>query len=99
MAIHRIDLRPDLRKEAWGKTPMLYHGKVIGSSDQPEYAAARWLLDNNAALSDDRLETYRGKTMCMSGEIGKLAQWTIEESAHGNPSLRLRRWKPFPTGG
>lgn len=93
MTVHRIDLRPDLRKEGHGKTPMLYNGKVIGSSDQPEYAAARWLLDNNAAMPEDKLETYRGEVPCMSGAIGQLAKWTIEETKHGNPTFKLRRWK------
>src|ERR1700730_5602151 len=103
MAIHRIDLRPDLRpgKRSYGKTPMLYNGKVIGASDQPEYAAARWLLNNNAAMPEDKLETYRGEMLCMSGIVGQLAKWTVLEHddprKHDKPTLELARWRPFPT--
>ena len=76
---------------------MLYNGKRIGASDQPEYAAARWLLANNAALPEDRLETYRGGMLCMSGIVGKLAEWTVEETKHGNPTFKLRPYRPFST--
>jgi hypothetical protein len=95
MTNHRIDLRPDLRPEGrkHGATPMLYQGKQIGSSDQPEYAAARWLLENNAADPADFLETYRGEIPCMSGIVGKLAKLTVEESKRGNPTFSLRPWR------
>jgi hypothetical protein len=97
MATHRIDLRPDLRPAGrrHGQIPMLYRGKPIGSSDQPEYAAARWLLDNNAAAPEDRLETYRDDTLCMSGIVGKLAKWTVLEhddpGKNNRPTLELAR--------
>jgi hypothetical protein len=45
--VRRIDLRPDDR--GFGGDEMLFNGKVIGKSEQPIYAAARWLLANNAA--------------------------------------------------
>jgi hypothetical protein len=100
MTTHCIFLRPDIRPDgrSWGRTPVLYNDKVIGSSDQPEYDAARWLLANNAAHPDDRLETYRGSLLCMSGVVGELAKWTVVESEHGHPTFSLRRWRPFPTG-
>jgi hypothetical protein len=93
---HRIDLRPDLRPEGHGRTPMLYNGKLIGKSNSPIYDAARWLLENHAAWLDDTVETWRGETLCMSGVAGELAKWTVEERKDGKPSLELRRWKPFP---
>src|SRR4029453_7627389 len=33
----------------------------------------------------------------MSGKAGELAKWTVQENAHGNPSLQLACWRPFPT--
>jgi hypothetical protein len=99
MEAHRIDLRPDLRPggKQHGPTPMLYRGNIIGSSDQPEYAGARWLLDNGKALPEDKLETWRGETLCVSGIIGKLAKLTVVENGHGDPTFQLRTYKPFPT--
>jgi hypothetical protein len=93
--IHRIDLQAP--KKSYGKTLMRSNGKDIGASNSPIFAAARWLLDNNAAFEDDTVETYRGNTLCMSGKAGELAKWTVQENAHGNPSLQLACWRPFPT--
>jgi hypothetical protein len=78
---------------------MFYRGQHIGHSDSPIFAAARWLLANGMAEPGDRVETYRGETLCMSGKAGGLAKWTVCENAHGNPSLQLVRWKPFPASG
>jgi hypothetical protein len=101
MTEHRIDLRPDLRPNGrrCGPMPMFYQGKDIGSSNTPIFAAARWLLENNAAFPDDTIATYRGGNRpCLSGKVGEMAKWTVEENDSGNPSLRLRHWKAFPAG-
>jgi hypothetical protein len=95
MTTHRVDLLPLPKRH--GRTPMVYNGKVIGASNSPIYAAARWPLDNGLAWPDDIVETYRGETLCMSGKAGELAKWTVEEAKHGNPSLVLRSWKAFET--
>jgi hypothetical protein len=70
--IHRIDLQAP--KKGYGKTLLRYNGKDIGASNSPIFAAARWLLDNNAAFDDDTVETYRGNTLCMSGKAGEIGQ-------------------------
>jgi hypothetical protein len=59
------------------------------------YRASRRLL---AAGADPgaTIEAYRGGMLCLSGNIGKLAAWTIEEPSHGRPSLRLTRYRAFP---
>jgi hypothetical protein len=110
--LHRIDLRPELRPQTgrdrndlrlprgYGPTPMSYLGGVIGQSDQPIYAAARWLLDHGIATADD-VATYRNGVLSMSGNIGELAEWTIEELKKGKPTtpsypveaLFLRRYR------
>lgn len=107
MAVHRIDLRPDMRPptgwtrddrpvaRGYGPIPMLYGAELIGASEQPEFAAARWLLDNCIAIPTDRLETYRGDTLCMYGIVGEMAKWTVVEDDKGK-NFRLRRYKPFP---
>jgi hypothetical protein len=97
MTVHRIDLRPDL--PGGGKTPMVYLGALMFMRN--EYVAARWLLGTGRALPTDRLETYRGDMLCMSGVVGKLAKWTVLEhddpGKHNRPTLELARWRPFPT--
>jgi hypothetical protein len=57
------------------------------------YDVARRLLEEGAD-SHDTVETRRGSILSMSGVIGELAKWTIEERRKGG--LRLAPWKPFP---
>ncbi len=60
------------------------------------YAAARRLLAAGADPADT-VETWRKGPLCMSGKIGELAEWTIRENKHGNPTLQLVHWEAFPT--
>jgi hypothetical protein len=76
---------------------MCYRGQLIGRAHPPIFAAARWLLANGKADPGDRVEAYRGDTLCGSGKAGELAKWTVRENDHGNPSMQLVRWKPFPS--
>jgi hypothetical protein len=109
--LHRIDLRPELRPQTgydrndrrmprgYGATPMSYRGEVFGQSNQPLYAAARWLLDQGIASPSDEVATYRGETMSMHGVVGDLAKLTVIEhddpGKHRRPTLELRPWKPW----
>jgi hypothetical protein len=94
VAVLRVDLQPP--KKRFGGDTMLFNGKVIGKSERPLYDAARWLSANNAAAEGDTIATYRGGTLSMHGIVGDLAKWTVVETKHGNPSLYLRRYEPFP---
>jgi hypothetical protein len=103
----RIDLRPELRPQTGtdrddrrvprghGPTPMLYRGEVIGQSDQPIYEAARWLLGQGIASPGDEIATYRGEVLSMSGSVGELARWAVEERKKGRAGMRLIPWRPF----
>jgi hypothetical protein len=98
MTEHRIDILPRPNRRH-GPEPIAYHGKAIGKSKEPILTAARWLLENNAAFPEDTIETYRPNgVLSMSGIVGQLAKLTVEERDGGNPSLRLRRWRPFSAG-
>jgi hypothetical protein len=91
MATHRIDLTPPPRGH--GKTLMAYNGKLIGSSNSPLFAAARWLLDNGAAWPDDRVETYRGDMLCTFGRAGELAKWTVKSGASATTCSLADLWR------
>jgi hypothetical protein len=93
---HRIDILPRPNDAKHGPEPVAYHGKVIGKSKEPILTAARWLLENNAASPDDRIETYRNGKLSLSGIVGECAKWTVRERDDGKPSLSLTRWKAFP---
>ena len=59
---------------------------------------ARRLLDDGAS-PDDTIALYRGDMLCVSGIIGKLAKYTLSETAHGSPTFIWRKWKPFEMRG
>ena len=70
-------------------TPGSYEGEQIVLCEAPIYDAARWLLEHGRAHPDDRIETWRGDMMCLSGRVGTLAQmdrrrerrgWTADEA-------------------
>jgi hypothetical protein len=93
VTVRRVDLQP--AEKHFGGDTMLFNGKVIGKSEQPLYAGARWLLANNAAAEGDTIATFRGETLSMHGIVGDLAKWTVVETKHANPSLCLRHYEPF----
>jgi hypothetical protein len=48
------------------------------------YLAAAGIAEDRS----DRVEAYRGDTLCGSGKAGELAKWTVRENDHGNPSMQ-----------
>jgi hypothetical protein len=88
---HRIDLQAP--EKGHGKTRMSYLGEPIGTSDSPIFAAARWLLANGHAKPSDTVATFRGETLCMSGNAGELAKWTVQEG--DRRGLQMVRYMPF----
>jgi hypothetical protein len=75
---------------------MLHTVDLTGDCRTTGYTAARRLLAEGADPADT-IETYRGGKLSMSGIIGKFAALTVAENDHGNPTLQLRPYKPFPT--
>lgn len=53
------------------------------------------MLDEGAD-PDATIETYRGETLCLFGNISEMAKLTIVEHDHGNPTFELRKFKSFP---
>lgn len=92
MASHRIDLERNRR--GFGGYTMLYDGVLIGKSEQPIYAAARWLLANGAKPLDT-VETWRKGQISMKSTVGEAAKWTVTETQSGKPSLYLRRYEAY----
>jgi hypothetical protein len=68
--------------------------KISGSRDI--YKAARELLKSGKAQPSDIIETWRGSMLCLSGVIGTLAKWRVQESDDGRPSLSLQPYEEFP---
>ena len=73
MTTHRIELTAASRDRA----TMHYRGEVIGESREPLFDAARYLLGKDLASPEDRIETWRGRTMCLTGPVGKAAKMTV----------------------
>jgi hypothetical protein len=83
---HRIDLT-DAPED---KAKMSYSGRDLGLSRQPLFAAARKLLAEGLAEPDDRIETWRGETKCLSGPVWAAAKLSVDA---GRPAFT--RWRPF----
>ena len=79
MTTHRIALTAASRDRA----TMHYRGEVIGESREPLFAAARYLLAKGLASPEHRIETWRGKTMCLAGPVGRGGETD-------------GRWRPLP---
>lgn len=86
MKIHRIELTP----AADDKAKMSYSGRDLGLSRQPLFAPARKLLTEGLAEPDDRIETWRGETKCLSGPVWAAAKLSVDA---GRPAFTL--WRPF----
>jgi hypothetical protein len=85
---HRIEITLSARKYA-----ATYRGEHIGDFKSPETEAARWLLANGHAASDDTLTICRNGSPAMIGGVGWLADHTVEENEKVSP--RWRKFRPF----
>ena|SRR6476659_5167495 len=76
---------------------MKTHRIKIVSESQTLFKEARRLLAEGIAEPGDRIETWRGNTLCLSGPVWAAAKLTVdEEGSNGAPRFKL--WKPFAAG-
>jgi hypothetical protein len=68
-----------------------------GKRQRPGSLTAQNTLDAEGVDPADRIETWRNSKLSMSGIVGQLAEWTVQENDHGNSTFELRRYKPFPS--
>jgi hypothetical protein len=86
----QIELVPSSRYRVF------HAGHELGVWKQPETAAARALLEAGHAQRSDTLRTYRGEMLCLTGNVGWLADRTISERDDGrnDGTPRFVRWYP-----
>lgn len=89
-AIHRIEVGRHSGGAA--RFDCAYRGSFAFRSHQPIYDGARWLLDRGHARLGDRVETWRGDTLCMSADVGRAAAFTVRENDRG---YGLSKYAPF----
>ena len=85
---HRIEIAAVKHKYAAS-----YLGERIGEWRVPECDAARWLLANGKAASDDTLVSCRNGRPALTGSVGWLADKTVLEGEKDSP--RFAKWRPF----
>jgi hypothetical protein len=73
-----------------------YAGRELGVWKSPETSAARALLEAGHAQRSDTLRTYRGEMLCLTGNVGWLADRTVSERDDGrnDGTPRFARWYP-----
>ncbi len=80
MAIHRVDLEPAGIPHDQAVMTLTCQDEFLGISHQPLYDAARELLQMGIACEADRIETWRGDTMCLAGPVWAAAKLTVWRS-------------------
>ena len=75
------------------KYRVIFEEEELGVWKDPECSAARRLLERGLAERDDRLRTYRGEKLCLSGSVGWYADRQVRENDQG---MFFVKWKPFP---
>jgi|SRR6478736_10420026 len=73
---------------------MKTHRIEIVSESQTLFKEARRLLAEGIAEAGDRIETWRGETLCLSGPVWAAAKLTVDEEG-GNGTPRFAIWRPF----
>ena len=68
---------------------------LTGDYRQTIYSTSRRLLVAGAGPGGT-VEIWRDGQLSMTGTVGKCAKLTVRESDHGNPSMQIINWKPFP---
>ena len=91
MATHKVEMGP---LTSSGLTPCFVDGvEILRTRHGAIYDGARHLLEHGLAAPEDRIEIWRGSMMCMSGQVGRCAEWTVSDTERG---LKLRRWTLMP---
>ena len=101
MVTHRIELVPAYRlhpvtgiSAGNERALMSYQGKGIGDSSEPICDAARYLLKHGLAQETDRIETWRGETLCLKASVDNAAKLTVRETASGPKFFRYAELPP-----
>ena len=93
--IHRIDIAPARRGKSGIAYVASFQGEIIGSTPNPIFVAARWLLENGKAAPDDRLTTYCDDKPRFTAKVSWAAARTVRETETQGP--HFVKWRPFPT--
>jgi hypothetical protein len=74
---------------------MKTHRIELTDKNQTLFREARRLLAAGIAKPEDRIETWRGDVMSMTGPVWAAAKLTVkEETSSGAPRFAI--WRPFP---
>ena len=87
----RITLEP---ATAAGRYRAMLDGRLLVTSREPLYAAARVLLAEGVS-PDEVLEAQHASSpiVAMRSTVGEAAKWTVEETDKGG--MQRRKWRPF----
>lgn len=69
------------------------HSYQLGASRRDGIGDVARRLIGEGASPFDRLEAYRGKMLCLSGTMWRLAGVTVMENATQGP--RFTKWRPY----
>ena len=80
-----------------GRAAVLYDDEVVAVGHGAVLCAAARKLIKRGHNPTDRLEAWRGSTLCLAGPLGTFARLTVQDSTDGPP--RFRPYRPPGLGG
>lgn len=93
-----LDLRPAMLGAKGQRYAAALDGRVLCTSRQPLFDAARVLLSEGAPPDAVLAARHVGTpTIAMRSTVGEAAQWAIEERNRGG--LRRLPWRPYSVAG
>ena len=89
-------IRVELEPRPSGRTAVILAGEQLAIGRGSVVCQAARVLLGRGADPDDRLEAYRGTTLCLSGRLSRFAELTVKE---GERPPRFVAWSvPLGSG-
>jgi len=78
-----------------GRSAVLIDGEELAVGQGAVVCAAARKLIERGHDPGERLEAWRGDTLCLTGPLGAFAKLTVEDGPDGRPRFRLHRSNPW----
>lgn len=84
-------IRVWIENRSSGRAAVLFEGRVLAVGRGAVVCAAARKLIKRGHDPGDRLEAWRGDTLCLTGPLGTFARLTVQDSPGGRPIFRPYR--------
>jgi hypothetical protein len=92
-----LTIRVEIRGHGQGRPAVLLDGEVLSVGRGAVVCAAARKPVERGCSPADRLEAWRGSTLCLTGLVGSFARLDVQDGRAGRP--RFCPYRPLPVGG